>query len=366
MSGIERQPGRTKRQRRRVACGVVLSAVTVGLGVTAFTLHFLYVRHAFCAVVPGQVYRSGHPPPNVLRRWVRRYGLKTIVNLRGASGEPFHAAERRVADELGVRLVNVALSAHFLPTKPAILRLARALETAERPILLHCRQGLDRSDLAAVMAAMAVNGDDYAAARRRMIGRCWRFGPLRRGVFGLLAEYEAHCRREGLGTGGWRQFRTWLAEDYYPDFCHAEIAAAPEVAARPGQVVRLPVQVTNRSRMTIPAGRDGATLQILTFRGKRTADWPDEGAKMGATALPAEDIPPGATVRLVHTFRAPAEPGRHVIHFDLLLAEPGGARLFGREGSPVTTCTLTVGRAGQTRTVPATARATASTPGRRP
>ena len=365
MSGIEHQPGRAKRRRWRVACGVVLSALAVGLGVAAFTLHFLYVRHAFCAVVPGQVYRSGQPPPDVLRRWVRRHGLKTIINLRGRSDEPFHVAERRAADELGVRLVDVGLSAHYLPTKPAILRLARVLETAERPILLHCAQGLDRSDLASVLAAMAVNGDDYAAARRRMIGRCWRFGPLRRKIFGLLAEYEAHCRREGLGTGGWQQFRTWLADAYYPRYFHAEIAAPSELRAHPGRIVRAAVTVTNRSRTTIPAGRDGTTLQLLTFRGPRTDDWPAEGTEMGATPLPARDIPPGGTVQFVHTFRAPAQLGRHTIHFDLLIEEPDGGKLFGREGSPVAACTLTVGPAPGAQTAPATGGSTGSTPWRR-
>src|ERR671922_1591104 len=37
----------------------------------------------FHAVVPGAVYRCAQPSGPRLERWVRRYGIRTVVNLRG-------------------------------------------------------------------------------------------------------------------------------------------------------------------------------------------------------------------------------------------------------------------------------------------
>src|SRR6185437_8782507 len=47
---------------------------------------FRLVWTNFAAVAPGRLYRSTPPPPQHLAAFARRYHLKTLVNLRGQTG----------------------------------------------------------------------------------------------------------------------------------------------------------------------------------------------------------------------------------------------------------------------------------------
>ena len=79
-------------------------------------LYQRYIRLNFHTIVAGQAYRSAQPTEGALKAWARRYGLKTIVNLRGPSKGEFLKVERRAAREAGVRLIDIRLTAGRLPT----------------------------------------------------------------------------------------------------------------------------------------------------------------------------------------------------------------------------------------------------------
>ena len=66
-------------------------------------------RGNFHEVVPGRVYRSGQPTAEQLRAWVHRYGLKTIVNLRGTAA-PMAREEGLDAAAMGVDEVYLSLA----------------------------------------------------------------------------------------------------------------------------------------------------------------------------------------------------------------------------------------------------------------
>jgi protein tyrosine phosphatase (PTP) superfamily phosphohydrolase (DUF442 family) len=318
---------------------VLLALSTAALAAGGYYLYRRFLTGNFAVVVPGQVYRSAQPSPEQLEHWARQYGLKAVINLRGRSSQDFHAAEQRAAETAGIRLIDVRLSAVRLPTVPNLRRLIRALEDRDlRPMLLHCRDGADRTGVASVMAAMAVGGEDYASSRQQLSLRFLHVDNDPEHIGGLLTLYEAWCRRKGIGTGGWKEFRKWALDVYRPYYYHVDIQAPLRLVARPGQLLSVPVMLVNRAERTIPAGDPNKVFNLAVFSGSSEHDRPDR--EFGRrTPLPKQDIAPAGSVRVVQQVRAPRRPGEYTIHFDVVEEQ---RTWFARQGSPVPTCRLIV------------------------
>ncbi|UCG57828.1 MAG: tyrosine-protein phosphatase [Phycisphaerales bacterium] len=194
-----------------------LLPVTIGVMVLclAYYLLFFVAGANFREVVSGRVYRSAQPSPGQLRQWMRRYGIRTVINLRGDAGQ-ITEDERAVADELGVEMIAISLSANRIPPKDRRAQLIRAIETAEQPILIHCAHGVDRAGTASALAAMAIGKMDYEKAK-------WHAyvppGPWKRKqgsnyvhISDMLRLYESFCKRNGLDTNSWHQLKQWIID----------------------------------------------------------------------------------------------------------------------------------------------------------
>lgn len=193
---------------------ILLTAAVLVVG-AALGYYFAVYAPNFGVVVGGQVYRSAQPSGDDLLRWSRQYGLKTVVNLRGESSKAFYAPERNAAQQAGVKLIDIGMDALRLPTELEVRQLVEALESAPRPMLIHCQAGADRTGVGSVMAAMAIGGQDYAQARSQLTWRYHHFDWDPKHVAGILAMYEEYCRQGGKGTGGWPQFKQWATTMYH-------------------------------------------------------------------------------------------------------------------------------------------------------
>jgi len=331
---------RRKVRRHLIRLGAVSAGTVllVGASLAGYAWYVLGLTNNFHELVPGQVYRSGQPSAEELKKWSAKYGLRTVVNLRGGSSLPFYAAERRAADEAGVHLIDIRFSAIRLPPAPKLRRLIDVLETADRPILLHCRDGSDRAGVASVLAAMAVGGQDYEAAKSQLSARYLHFDEGPDAIAGILQKYEAHCRDEGVSTGGWDEFKDWALHHYYPFYYFVEIEVPGEVHVAAGRKATVAVRITNRSDRTIPTGDAGKTFTIAAFAGDGVSEQPQRhfGSR---EPLPRSDIEPGQSVTFEKTIHAPREPGEYEMKFDIV---EEGRTWFSRQGSPITGCRLIV------------------------
>ncbi len=96
----------------------------------------------FAPVRSGEIYRSAQPSPLMLRYLVSRYQVRSILNLRGRTP----GYESAFAARNGLRLYTLDLSSRTPPTEAEVERLLDILTDAENhPILVHCRNGVDRS-----------------------------------------------------------------------------------------------------------------------------------------------------------------------------------------------------------------------------
>ena len=213
-------------RRKKTILALIVAALAISGG-TGWFCYERYVAMNFHETVAGQLYRSAQPDPVTLDDWIRQYHLKSVINLNGPRMGHSFRVEKEVTDKAGIQLIHVGLEANALPEGGEFLKLIDALETAPRPILVHCRAGADRSGVACVLGAMAVGGQDYATARGQLSIWYLHVDPISTHVGGVLSQYENYCRQRNIGTGGWQQFKDWAVNVY----CRAKTPATASAPA---------------------------------------------------------------------------------------------------------------------------------------
>src|SRR5271157_4364489 len=72
----------------------------------------------FHPVQPGLLYRSGQLKPKRLRKYIQKFGIKTVINLRGINrNTKWWEAEKATLKELNVNYYNIAFSAKIISSK---------------------------------------------------------------------------------------------------------------------------------------------------------------------------------------------------------------------------------------------------------
>ena len=165
--------------------------------------------------VSPRLYRSGQPTPAQLRRWTRRYGLRTVINLRGRHPHATYGQEVAVCRELGLAYVDFRVDSRGAPPKDRMLQLLDMGDRLDYPALAHCKTGADRAGLFAAAFLHGVDLQPIGMAQRQL---GLRYGHFRQAKTGILDFFFERYVRE---TGG-RGFRRWLEEDYDPTALKAE------------------------------------------------------------------------------------------------------------------------------------------------
>lgn len=143
-------------------------ALVVTMGFGAY-LAFLQLSGNFHTVIPGQLYRSAQPSPSQIELYVRKYGVKTVVNLRGASeNKAWYDHEIATAKRLNLTHIDFAMSASKQLTPAQADRLVVLLKDAPKPILIHCKSGADRTGLVSVIYSQQIAGMAEDAAERQL------------------------------------------------------------------------------------------------------------------------------------------------------------------------------------------------------
>jgi protein tyrosine phosphatase (PTP) superfamily phosphohydrolase (DUF442 family) len=149
----------------RYALGASLPLV---LGFAAFVIYAV-VNNNFHVVSPGKVYRSGQMNAGALNRAITGHGIKTIINLRGSSADKeWYQAETNTAALLGAQHYDFALSAGQEVSDAAMEQILGVLQTAPKPVLIHCKNGADRSGLVGALYLYRIEGASADAADRQL------------------------------------------------------------------------------------------------------------------------------------------------------------------------------------------------------
>lgn len=200
-------------------------------------------------VIPGRVYRSAQLQPKELEQFAREKNIKTVVNLRGRPAADWYPAEAVTTQALGISQEDVTLSANRLPPTDEIRRLVDVLDHSEYPILLHCRQGADRTSLATTAYLLLYTDADYASAMRHCSPR---FGHIPLHTAACVDEffelYEKWLTANGNEHSPAR-FRHWATKEYCPGPGRADLIwLEPPTSVDVGKPIVFKMRATNTSR----------------------------------------------------------------------------------------------------------------------
>jgi len=169
-------------------------------------------------IAPG-VFRSNQPDARRLAR-MQAAGLRAVLYLRGSDASAPYRAEQAACAALGLQFHSFKMSAHRLPPPERLQALIALLRRIERPFLLHCRAGADRTGLASAVYLLAVEGRSVTEAKGMLSRRFGHWSWSSTGVLDqMLHRFEADQRKSGIA------FEAWLAEGYDPVAITAEFDA---------------------------------------------------------------------------------------------------------------------------------------------
>jgi protein tyrosine/serine phosphatase len=146
----------------------LLTAVLPLLLTTGYIL-YLTATGNFHTITPGEAYRSAQLDSPRLEHYIRKYGIRSVVNLRGRfADEAWYINEIKTCSQLGVKHYDLELSALHEPDPSQVQQLLGIFKTAPRPVLIHCQGGADRSGLVAAMWKVIVDKQTKANAEKQL------------------------------------------------------------------------------------------------------------------------------------------------------------------------------------------------------
>jgi uncharacterized protein (TIGR01244 family) len=135
------------------------------VGLFAAYVALMIAQGNFHEVIPAEFYRAAQPTAADLERYHARYGIASIINLRGANtNAPWYNEEIAAAKKLGITHFDFPMKAARELTEAQAKTLIELMKNAPKPLLIHCKSGADRTGLAAALylAAIAKSGEEVA------------------------------------------------------------------------------------------------------------------------------------------------------------------------------------------------------------
>lgn len=161
-------------------------------------------------ISPG-VFR-GNQPTHERFETLKANGLKSVLNLRGASASAHYYVEQESCEQLGLTLVNANLHARRAASRTEILRVIDAFATIEHPFIMHCKSGADRAGFASAMYLLEVEKRTVAEARKMMSVRFVHLKWTKTGILDYILDmYEERIAKSPIG------YRDWIASEYDGD-----------------------------------------------------------------------------------------------------------------------------------------------------
>jgi hypothetical protein len=164
-------------------------------------------------VVPGEAARAMQAWAGGLRPFLKRRGIRAIINLRGRNQDlSWWQKETAIAARAGIAHFDAMLDSRKLPTQAMLQCLIEAFDTAPRPFLLKCSGGQDRTSFAAALYILHRDGWQAMAAARAQFAR-FPYLHFPKTHQRWLAPFAEFAQESAQG----RSLKDWIADGYTPE-----------------------------------------------------------------------------------------------------------------------------------------------------
>ena len=155
---------------------IVIVLVITAVIIFAKNYYDMYINHNFETVVDGKVYKSGVLPPNEIADYVKKYKIKSIVDLRfpGTSDLVNNpeipaelTAEKMAIEKIkGVNYFNNG--SDQVPKQENLDAFFKIMDNPKNyPVLIHCYHGVGRAEMYTALYRIEYQGMDKDEAREK-------------------------------------------------------------------------------------------------------------------------------------------------------------------------------------------------------
>ncbi len=164
-------------------------AFAIAILVFVTTIPYLYYRHRYEThkrirpIVEGLVYRSGCMTESGMEATLRKFGIKTVINLQEEAPDPVlptsiftssGTKESEVVRRTGAKMISLTVDVLYplqigIETNAILAEFYRIMDDPQSyPVLIHCRAGLHRTGCMAAVYRMEYNGWSKEQALREL------------------------------------------------------------------------------------------------------------------------------------------------------------------------------------------------------
>ncbi len=201
-------------------------------------------------VVPGKVYRASQPTEKQIRQLAQKHQIRTVLNLRGqAAWDGWYQGECAGTAGAGINQEDVTLSAGVLPFPSELRRAIEVLDRTEYPILIHCKQGADRTGLLSAMVLLLFTDATLTDARKQLLPNYGHWRVTRTAAIDEFFDLYEEWLKTTKTTHSREQFRHWALDVYTKQTPKSELKflEAVPVLVKAKTPFGVKVRATNRS-----------------------------------------------------------------------------------------------------------------------
>ena len=134
--------------------------------------------------IDEDAFRSSQPTTYQLKKIIKKYGIKTVLNLRGYErNSPLRALEERVCEECGAKLIYIEAYSRKVPEVKTLEKFREVCGEIEYPVLIHCKSGADRAGLGSMLYLHYKKG---VALEQTNQLKLWPYGHIKHARTGLI------------------------------------------------------------------------------------------------------------------------------------------------------------------------------------
>ena len=153
----------------------ILKILLTGIGTAAVILAvpvlYYFPGYNWRTVEKNAFYGSRQMGGAAIERTVKKYDIKTVINLRGENpGSDWYDEEAAACKRAGVALVSFGWSKNSIPSPDSLAKFIELVENGDKPFLAHCQGGTHRTGAAAAVYEL-LRGKNVTEARKQ-------FGPM--------------------------------------------------------------------------------------------------------------------------------------------------------------------------------------------
>ncbi len=116
--------------------------------VSSTYLFYMEENGNFHVVEKNVLYRSGQLDRDEYIYYIKKYHIKSIINLRGKMpNKNWYKKEIQLSKKMNIIHCDFRLSSDKIVTTKKLMKLINMLKILPKPILIHCKAGADRSGL---------------------------------------------------------------------------------------------------------------------------------------------------------------------------------------------------------------------------